>query len=106
MIIKKLVKERDLKRLTKPVLINKYRSLKANYTLLIDLLCEYKVDYLFLQRTDKMQKKKIEHYEKLLKHRINFSYLGSRHNRDIGALKRRSEKHKVQKKNAKEGNKK
>ena len=74
---------------TKDKLIQKILSLRSYCGKLKNLLTEYKATILLQQRQIVLQGKKLDFWENTHGKRT-YSYIGSRHNRDIGTLKRAS----------------
>lgn len=84
------IKQKLLKQ-TKDKLIQKMLSLKSYNSNLKRLLIEYKATILLQQKQITLQRKKLDFWEKNHSKRT-YTYLGSKHNRDIGTLKRASSK--------------
>ena len=79
--------ELNIKDKTKSDLVKEINSLNARYCGLKGLLYDYKATILLLQSQLNLQRKKLECWEKGHAKRT-YTYLGSRHNRDIGTMKR------------------
>ena len=86
-----MISKNELLNQTKNNLIKKIFSLKSYCSNLKRLLLEYKATTLLQQRQMDFQRKKLEFWEKPNSKRT-YSYLGSKHNRDIGTLKRANAK--------------
>ena len=81
-----------LKNKSKDELINDIRGYKGNIGRVNNLLVEYKVTILFLNRQIELLKKKLKFLEGKMKGKRTYCYLGSRFNRDIGTMKKRNKK--------------
>ena len=85
------MKVKELSNQTKNNLIQKILSLNLSCANLKRLLVEYKATILLQQRQLSLQRKKLDIWENANSKRT-YNYIGSKHNRDIGTLKRANAK--------------
>ena len=83
--------QQELLKQTKGRLLQKIWSLNLYCSKLKMILIEYKATILIQQRQLTLQRKKLDFWEKA-KNKRTYNYIGSRHNRDIGTLRRASAK--------------
>lgn len=90
--------KKKLDRKTKAELIKSIYSLKANISRLNNRFNRDKVELMYRNRLISLLNRKLDCLEKKIGYKRNFASLGTRHNRDITAMKKRNKKSMQQRK--------